>query len=139
MAKNKTQATDASVQAYVQAIDDPSRRVDCEALLAAMTEASGAPARLWGTGMVGFGHYRYTYESGRSGEWFEVGFASRKNDLTIYLVGQGPQQAALLQALGPHKMGKSCLYLKRLADVDAKVLQALLKDSCTAVRLQYPG
>lgn len=128
-AANKTQATDASVQAYLAAIDDPARRADCEALVALMQQAAGQPARMWGAAIVGFGTHRYRYDSGREGEICAIGFSSRKGDISVYGLTQTPAHDALQARLGKHKTGKSCLYLKRLADVDAAVLSQWLAGS----------
>ncbi|OYU68386.1 MAG: hypothetical protein CFE45_43045 [Burkholderiales bacterium PBB5] len=131
--QNKTQATDASVAAYLAAIPDAARRADCEALLALMNQATGQPARLWGTAIVGFGSYRYPLADGRMGESCQTGFASRKGDISIYLVASAPGQADLLARLGKHQMAKACLRIRRLADVDASVLAQLVAASVAEV------
>ena len=137
MAKpNKTQQTDASVEAYFAAIPDAIRRADCEALANMMRKATGEPAKMWGTGIVGFGSIHYKYESGREGDTCLLGFASRKDAMALYIgLGAGlDAHAANLAKLGKHKTGKGCLYIQRMADVDAKVLMALLKTSVAAKR-----
>ncbi len=139
MATLKTQATDASVAAYLAAIEDLARRADCEALCALMRKASGSQPRMWGSNMVGFGQYHYKYESGREGDWFALGFSSRKAEISVYLMTGFEPRPELLAQLGKHKMGKSCLNIKRLADVDSNVLEQLLKDSLAATRAQYPS
>lgn len=128
-AANKTQATDASVQAYLDAIDDAARRADCQALAALMQQAAGQPARLWGSAIVGFGTHRYRYDSGREGEICAIGFSSRKGDISVYGLTLTPAHEALRARLGKHKMGVSCLYLKRMADVDSTVLAQWLAGS----------
>lgn len=130
--QNKTQATDASVAAYLAAIPDAARRADCEALLALMTQATGQPARLWGTAIVGFGSHHYRYESGREGDTCVVGFASRKGDISVYGLNAAPGHEALLAELGRHKAGKGCLYLRSLAEVDLKVLEKLISAAAGA-------
>jgi hypothetical protein len=125
MAENKTKPTDASVAQYLAQIEDDDRRKDCEAIASLMTKASGHPAIMWGTAIVGFGLHKYKYESGREGETCVLGFASRKGDISIYGATSAPQHAALLAKLGKHKTGKSCLYIKRLSDVDLGVLKEL--------------
>lgn len=134
--ENKTQATAASVDAFLDAIADPQRRDDCRRVRAMMEAAAGAPAVMWGPSIVGFGRYRYQYASGREGEWPVIGFSPRKNDLTLYLMPGFEQQTALVAKLGKHKTGKSCLYLKRLADVDLAVLEELVTRSVAAMAPQ---
>jgi hypothetical protein len=135
MAKaNKTQQTDANVEAYYAAIPDPSRRADCEVLAGMMQKATGEPAKMWGPGIVGFGNIHYKYDSGREGDTCLLGFASRKDAMALYIgLGGSPEShATVLAKLGKHKTGKGCLYIKRLADVDTKVLMMLLKASAAA-------
>ena len=137
MAKgNKTQQTDASVEAYFAAIPDPARRADCEALAAMMQKAAGEPAKMWGAAIVGFSSVHYKYESGREGDTCLLGFASRKDAMALY-IGLGAcigAHATNLARLGKHKTGKGCLYSQRMQDVDTNVLMALLKTSVTAKR-----
>jgi hypothetical protein len=125
-AANKTQATTASADAFVGAIPDSGLRADCEALLRLMRKATGQEPVMWGPAMVGFGRYGYTYDSGRSGEWFAVGFSPRKANLTLYLMAGFDRHMALLGRLGKHSVSKSCLYVKQLADVDLAVLEQLV-------------
>ena len=134
--ENKTQATAASVDAFLDAIADPQRRDDCRRVRALMEAATGAPAVMWGPSIVGFGRYRYRYDSGREGEWMVTGFSPRKNDLTLYLMPGFEQHADRLAKLGRHKTGKSCLYLKKLADVDLAVLDELITWSVQAMAPQ---
>jgi Domain of unknown function (DU1801) len=131
---NKTQRTPADVGAYLDAITDPERRRDCEALVALMSRVTGEPPAMWGAGIVGFGQYHYRYDSGREGDMCVTGFASRKGDISIYLVAEGTEQAALLQRLGRHKMGKACLYVRRMSEVDAGVLEQMVRQSVDEVR-----
>ena len=128
MAQNKTQPTNASVARYLAAITDEERRRDCEALLKLMSRVTGEPPRMWGASIVGFGTYHYRYASGREGDSCLAGFSSRKGDLSVYCLVGGPGQDSLLAKLGRHKAGKGCLYVKRLADVDLKVLETLLAE-----------
>jgi hypothetical protein len=128
MAENKTQKTSASAEAFVGAIADPRVRADCETLLTLMQKASGAPPEMWGANMIGFGDYHYVYDSGREGDAALIGFAARKTALTLYMMG-GSWDTGLLARLGKHTTGVGCLYIKKLADVDVKVLAALLKDA----------
>jgi hypothetical protein len=133
----KTVPTDASVDAYVAAIPDAERRADCATLIEMMSRATGQPARMWGPSIVGFDRYAYRYESGHSGEMCIAGFASRKPDLAIYLSPEQPGLAANLAKLGKHKMGKSCLSVRRLSDVDLGVLETLVVDSVRDCRQRW--
>lgn len=136
MATNKTQATDASVQAYIASRASESQAADCDALMAMFGKLTGQPAKMWGPSIVGFGSYHYTYESGRSGEAPLAAFAIRGRELVVYL-DCDEDARALLQKLGKHKMSKSCLYFKQLADLDTAVLQKLVVDSINAVKRRY--
>lgn len=133
MAEPKTQPTKASVAAFLAAIPDDQRRKDCQAVAKMMQEATGEKPVLWGTSIVGFGTYRYKYASGREGDWPVIGFAPRRNDLTLYIMPGFERFAGLLAKLGRHKSAKSCLYLKRLADVDGAVLKELIGKSVAAM------
>lgn len=126
MAENKTRATDASVDAYLAAIEDDARRADCIALIALMRRASGEPPVMWGSSIVGFGSYHYRYDSGREGDSCQVGFSSRKGDISVYLSAGVLGEEGVLARLGRCKAGKGCLYLRRLADVDVDLLEQLV-------------
>jgi len=138
MAENKTKPTDASVEDYLAARGSEQQRADCRELIALLEKATRQPPRMWGPSIVGFGSYRYTYESGRTGEAPLAGFAIRGRELVMYLVPGLDVRASLLARLGPHKMGKSCLYFKRLADLDRSVLEKLIAGSIAEVRRRYP-
>ena len=136
MAEPKTKPTSQSLADFLA--DQPeARRRDCEAIDAMMREASGEPAVMWGAGIVGFGSYHYRYESGREGDWAVAGFSPRKGDISVYLMAEAPGQAELLSRLGRHKMGKACLYIRKLADVDVEVLAQLVADSVAEVKRRY--
>lgn len=137
MAEAKTKPTRASVARFLDAIADAQRRADCRAILALMKTITGKPAVLWGSSIVGFGTYHYTYASGHSGDWPRTAFSPRKGDISVYLVAAGPKQKELLAKLGRHKMGKACLYIRRLADIDIKVLEALIRDSVDEVKRRH--
>ena len=137
MTENKTRATDGSVDAYLADIVDETRRIDCEALVQLMSSVTGEPPKMWGSSIVGFDSYHYKYESGREGDMCVTGFSSRKGDISVYLVASGADQEQLLARLGKHKMGKSCLYIRRLSSVDANVLRQLVVDSVAEVRRRY--
>jgi len=124
MAGNKTQATAGDPAAYLATIDEP-RRGDADAVCAAMARISGEPARMWGPSIVGFGVNRYKYDSGREGEICKMGLSPRKGALTLYGMGI-ERNAAIVARLGKYTAGKGCLYIKRLADVDAGVLDELI-------------
>lgn len=132
MAENKTKVSEASVASYIESIQDPSRRKDCEALTELMSKATKEAPKMWGTSIVGFGTYHYTYESGREGDTCLVGFASRKGDISVYGLNAAPGHADLIAKLGKHKTGKGCLYIRRLADVDLKVLATLVEKAAKA-------
>ena len=115
------------VAAFIDGIENEARREDCLRLLELMRQVTGEKPQLWGGSMVGFGSYHYRYASGRQGDYFKVGFAPRKANLTIYLMSGLIGYNDLLARLGPHTEGKSCVYLKRLDDVDTDVLTALIE------------
>jgi hypothetical protein len=137
MAENKTRFTDADVEEYIGARGSEQQRADCRDLMILLEKATQQPPRMWGPTIVGFGSYRYTYESGHSGEAPLAGFAIRGRDLVIYLVPEQEERKAVLSRLGPHRMGKSCLYFKRLADLDRSVLEKLVSDSVAKVRRRH--
>lgn len=139
MAEQKTKPTEASIEAYVDAIADPARRDDCRALIALMRGATGCEPCLWGSSIVGFGSYHYRYASGHEGDAPLIGFASRKPDLTLYITPGFERYQSLLARLGRHRVAKCCLYLKRLADVDPQVLGELIELSVQQVRDRYPA
>ena len=129
MAENKTQPTDEPVEDFLARIDDPKRRADCETIVAMMQRAAGVAPVMWGSAIVGFGRYRYTYASGHTGDWPVIGFSPRKNDLTLYLLPVMEGDEALLARLGKHKSSVACLYIKRLSDIDLPTLDALIASS----------
>lgn len=136
-AKLKTAEHDGSVEAFLDGVDDPEKRADCDALVALMRKVTRAEPRMWGGSIVGFGRYHYVYESGREGDWFLAGFSPRKQNLSLYVMSGFDGHEALLAKLGKFKTGKSCLYVKRLADVDRRALEQLLRASVKHVRATY--
>ena len=134
MAEPKTKKTDASVEAFLDAVADPGRREDARAVLALMKRITGEEPKMWGPSIVGFGSWTYTYASGRTGDWPIAGFSPRKQALTLYVMPGFEKDADLMKRLGKHKTGKSCLYLNRLADVDAGVLEELVRRSVERMR-----
>ncbi|MER7009224.1 DUF1801 domain-containing protein [Dactylosporangium sp. NPDC000555] len=124
----KTTRTDASVAEFLGTVPDPQRRADAEEVCELMREVTGLEPAMWGPSIVGFGQYHYRYASGREANWPAVSLSPRKQALTLYISDGYDQYAELMSRLGPHTTGKSCLYIKQLADVDMDVLRMLIKD-----------
>ena len=133
----KTVPTAADVDAFINAVEDPRKREDSRAIAAMMAEVTGAPARMWGASIVGFGSYHYRYASGREGDFMETGFSPRKRALTLYIMAGFSDYGELLAKLGKHTTGRSCLYIKRLADVDQDVLREMVAQSVRYIRGKY--
>ncbi len=129
MVELKTKLTGQPVNDYLEEIDSPQRKADCYKVAALMEKITGSPGEMWGDGIVGFGRYHYKYASGREADWMLTGFSSRKQNLTLYIMAGFDRYDELMSRLGKFKNGKSCLYLKTLADVDMDVLEALIKES----------
>jgi len=129
MAELKTKVNKASVDKFLKSIKDEQKREDCYKILDIMKKAAKAEPKMWGTSIVGFGSYHYKYASGREGEWMLTGFSPRKQNLTLYIMSGFDEYDGLLKKLGKHATGKSCLYIKRLEDVDTKVLKELVAKS----------
>lgn len=130
-AELKTKPTTVSVADFIASQPDAQTRADCEQLVRLMQKATGSKPRMWGTSIVGFGDAHYKYASGREGDWFQMGFSPRKQNLTLYLAAGFAGYDALLQKLGKHSTGKACLYVKRLADVDLPTLKTLIDKAAT--------
>jgi hypothetical protein len=139
MAENKTKETSAEVAAFIDGLADPGRRDDAVELTRILEELSGDKAAMWGSNIIGFGRYRYRYESGREGEMMRIGFSPRAKELVLYVMGGFPRFDELLARLGKHKTGKACLYIKRLHDVDQDVLRELVTASLAHVDATYPA
>lgn len=133
MAELKTKPTVQAAEDFLATVTDAQRRTDCFSLIELMQKATGVKPVMWGSSIIGFGKYKYRYESGHEGEWPVIGFSPRKNDLTLYIMPGFDNYDALMQKLGKFKTGKSCLYLKRLSDVDQQVLNQLIAASVTAM------
>jgi hypothetical protein len=134
MAEKKTKPTKLSVAVFIDALTDPARRADATALVKLMQSAAGEKPKMWGPSIIGFGSYHYKYESGREGDMPLTGFSPRKAATVLYgVMGSGDAQA-LLAKLGKHSTGKGCLYIKKLADVDPKVMEALVVKAVAAKR-----
>ena len=138
MATLKTQPTQQDAKSFLEAIENPQQRVDAFCILEMMEEASGESPIMWGDSIVGFGSYHYRYASGREGDWFLTGFSPRKKQFSLYVMSGFEQYDKLMEELGKYKTGKSCLYIKKLADVDEKILRQLIKASVDYMRQQYP-
>ena len=132
MAELKTKRTDRSVEEFLNTVVDEQRRQDCRVVLQIMKQVTKAEPKMWGTSIVGFGGYHYKYASGREGDWFLAGFSPRKQNLTLYITAGFERYDALLSKLGKHKTGKSCLYIKKLDDVDVETLKELIQQSVTS-------
>jgi hypothetical protein len=137
MAENKTQPTEVDPAAFVAAVEHPTRRADAAVLLEMMARVSGCPPRMWGPTIVGFGRYKYRYESGREGEHLLTGFSPRKANLVVYVLPGYDDLAEPLGRLGRHRLGKSCLYINKLADVDLAVLEEIVADGVARMRATH--
>lgn len=137
MADNKTRPTGSSVTAFMAAIEDPRMRADARKVAAMMRRATGKRARMWGPSIVGYGSYHYRYDSGREGDFMITGFSPRKQALTVYIMPGFGRFGKLMSKLGRYKTGKSCLYIKRLEDVDETVLEQLIRESVDYMRAHY--
>jgi len=134
MADNKTKPSKSSVSAFINDLTDATRRADAKALVKLMQNAAGEKPRMWGPSIIGFGSYHYRYESGREGDMPLIAFSPRKAAVVLYnLIGSGDSKV-LLAKLGKHSTGKGCLYIKKLADVDQRVLEAMVVKSVAARR-----
>jgi len=139
MADNKTKSTKLSAPAYIDTIADENQRADARTLVKLMQSATGEKAAMWGSAIVGFGSYHYKYESGREGDMPLIGFSPRKAATVLYLMlGTGNYEAQLAK-LGKHTTGKGCLYIKKLGDVDQKVLADLIAKCVAGMRAKYPA
>lgn len=136
MAKNepKTKPTKVVPKDFIASVADEQKRKDAEWVMSMMSEVTGEPPVIWGGSVIGFGNYHYVYASGREGDWMVTGFSPRKAALSIYLMSGVERETELLAKLGKYKTGKSCLYIKRLTDVDTDVLRELVVASVAKVR-----
>ncbi len=139
MADNKTRATTASVQEHIQAKANTKQLADCMQLMALLERVTTLQPVMWGPSIIGYGCYHYQYESGRKGTAPLTGFAIRGAELVLYLACDWQQAPELLAQLGKHKMGKACVYIKRLDDVDLSVLAALVAGSVAELQRRYAG
>ena len=138
MAELKTKVNDASVDKFLKSIPDETKREDSYQLLDLMKQITGREPKMWGSSIVGFGSYHYVYDTGREGDWFVTGFSPRKQNLTLYIMPGFQEYDDLLKKLGKHSTGKSCLYIKKLDDVDRKVLKQLITKSVNRMKQTNP-
>jgi hypothetical protein len=139
MADNKTNPTKLSVAAFIDALPDQTKRADAKTLVKLMQSVSGEKPKMWGPSIIGFGSYHYKYDTGREGDMPVVGFSPRKPATVLYGMRGSSESEALIAKLGKHTTGKGCLYIKKLADVDQKVLEALVVKSVAAMRARNPS
>ena len=139
MAEPKSKKNKASAQDYLNAIEDAQRKADCKLVDKMMEEITGNKAVMWGASIVGYGTYHYVYSSGQEGDWMATGFSSRKQALTLYIMAGFKRYDELMSKLGKYKTGSSCLYIKKLEDLDLDVLKTLIKESYNFIRKKYPG
>ncbi|SMH50201.1 DUF1801 domain-containing protein [Maritimibacter sp. HL-12] len=138
MSENKTQPTDEEVAAFLATVEHPTRRADALSLDTLFREVTGWRPRMWGPSIVGYGSYRYTYDSGRSGEMCATGFSPRKANLSIYIMPGYADFGDILADLGKHRLGKACLYVNKLADIDRAVLKRLIRAGLDDLAARWP-
>ncbi len=139
MAELKTRKNDADVEAFLDGIENDRRREDCRTVVRLMADVTGEPPAMWGGSIIGFGSYHFKYASGREGDWMATAVSPRKQCLTLYIMTGFPRHAALMQRLGRYTTGKSCLYVKKLEDVDMDVLRELVRESVELVSQRRQG
>ncbi|MCY3627453.1 MAG: DUF1801 domain-containing protein [Gammaproteobacteria bacterium] len=137
MSENKTQPTEASVAKFLDGISDSKKQEDTQTIVEIMERVSGYPAKMWGESLIGFGQYTYTYKSGRTGEWSLVGVSPRARNISIYIMPGFDNYQDLMQQLGKFKVGRSCLYINKLQDVDVQVLETLIERSVNDMKTKY--
>ncbi|WP_305982956.1 DUF1801 domain-containing protein [Roseivirga thermotolerans] len=135
--ENKTTENNASVDAFLNSVKDEKKRADSFAIKNIMERITGKPAKMWGTAIVGFDVYHYKYDSGREGDFMKVGFSPRAQNLTLYIMPGFERYDSLMKKLGKYKTGKSCLYVKRLEDIDLEVLEQLIQESYDYMTKKY--
>jgi len=138
-AKNKTQKTAQSPEVFLAGVSPEQKQADCFTLLSMMKDITGIEPKMWGPSMIGFGDYHYKYDSGREGDMFRIGFSPRAQNLTIYIMPGYQDFSDETPRLGKHKLGKSCLYIKRLSDVDETVLREMLVKGLRLIEEKYPS
>jgi hypothetical protein len=134
----KTQETEADVNAFIDAVENNTRREDAKTLLGLMGRVTGYLPKMWGPSIIGFGEYHYVYDSGREGDMLRHGFSPRKANMVLYISGGFKEDPTILDRLGKHKIGKSCLYINKLADIDLRVLEEILERDIVYMNDKYP-
>jgi len=137
MSELKTKRNDASVIAFLDSVENTTRREDSYRVLDVIKKITKKEPEMWGQNMVGFGSYEYKYESGREGSWFVTGFSPRKQNLVVYIMPGFSDISEMLEKLGKHKIGKSCLYINKLSDIDIKILEKIIKKSIIQMEKMY--
>ena len=137
LAELKTKKNDQSVEKFLNTVIDPSKREDCFEIMKLMQEVTQEEPKMWGDSIVGFGDYHYKYKSGREGDWFQIGFSPRKRNITLYIMSGFTKYEEILEKLGKHKTGKSCLYINKLSDVNKETLTQLATESVNFVKEYY--
>jgi len=137
MSELKTKQNEESVLDFLNSVEDEQRREDCRKLLKLFTEVTGETPKMWGKSIVGFGSYHYKYDSGREGDWFLTGFSPRKQNLTIYITAGFSEYGDIVENLGKFKTGSSCLYVKKLSDIDSNILKTIVKKSVADMKKRY--
>ncbi|MBO6797566.1 DUF1801 domain-containing protein [Maricaulis sp.] len=138
MSENKTKPTEQSPEDFIASVEHATRRADAQTLLDLMRKITGWDARMWGPAIIGFGEYHYKYESGREGDFMRTGFSPRKANMVVYIMPGYTDFSEILGRLGKHKLGKSCLYINKLADVDMGVLEELIRAGLDDMEKKYP-
>lgn len=138
MAENKTKKTEQDPQSYIDAIEKDDRRADCQKILDMMGKLTGWEPKMWGASIVGFGEYHYKYDSGREGDSLRLGFSSRAQNISIYIMPGYQDFGEELALLGKYKIGKACLYIKRLSDIDEAVLREIMAKGLRLMEEKYP-
>jgi hypothetical protein len=139
MAKNKTTETSSSVTEFVNKVENEVKRSDTFRLIEIFKSITGFEPRMWGPTIIGFGSYHYKYESGHEGDAPLAGFSPRKDSLVLYFASEYENREVLLSQLGKHKSSKSCVYVKKLSDIDIKVLERMTRNSMASVKKLYPS
>lgn len=138
MSENKTKPTEIAPADFIATVEHPTRRSDAETLLELMGKVTGWEPKMWGPAIIGFGEYHYKYESGREGDFMRTGFSPRKQNMVVYIMPGYTNFDPILDRLGKHKKGKSCLYINKLADVDLAVLEELIQAGLDDMAKKYP-
>jgi hypothetical protein len=137
MAKPRQKQPKTQLAAFIKKLGDPERQKDANAIIAIMQDQSGFEAKMWGPAIIGFGSYHYVYESGREGDAPLVAFSPRKTEFSLYLSSQFEKREELLKKLGKHKSAKGCVYIKKMAEVDADILKKMVANSLKYYKAKY--